>query len=117
MPCVKVTVDNVMDVIVTLDTGSNVSFMTSKAADMLRLARGKGYLDLDTVIGVKRSEFDYVNCILTSPYEGNDSELIASGLYITNKIPIHSAKIDVNEYDHLRDLGIPIWVTSNRLFC
>ena len=58
MPCVKVTVDNVMDVIVTLDTGSNVSFMTSKAADMLRLARGKGYLDLDMVIGVKRSEFD-----------------------------------------------------------
>ena len=107
MPCVKVTVDGVLDVIVTLDWGSNVSFITSKAANQLRLARGKGYLDLDTVIGVKRSEFDYVNCVLTSPFEGNDSELIASGIYVTERIPIRSAHINVNDYEHLRDLGIP----------
>ena len=39
---------------------------------------------------------------------GNDAKLNMSGVYVTDEIPVKNAPIDVDQYEHLRDLEFSV---------
>ena len=103
MPIVKVKVNDSDFVYAVLDTASTNTFCTRALVDKLGIHGKTESYRLCTLNDSKPEKTESVSLSVESP-DGDHMHM--TGVYVVPNIPVASATVDVNMFDHLRDLHL-----------
>ena len=105
MPIVKVVINDQESAYCLLDTASSNTFCTKELATKLGIKGECHELNLKTLSETASKKSEVVNLSVSS---GNGARLNMSGVYVTDEILVKNTSIDVDQYEHLRDLGFSV---------
>lgn len=103
IPTVSVLVEGHV-VHAVLDTASDATFCTYELARKFAFSRKTGPVQLRTLSSTVARHAEFVNFIIRS-CDGS-KELALSNVILVDRIPTKTARISLNEFDHLYDLPI-----------
>ena len=105
MPICRVLVNGKHSALAMLDSASSNTFCTKALSTKLGLKGSQVRFTLDTLNGTQSEDTEMVSMSVSS-LDGD--ELQMSGVYLVDNIPVRSSKINLDKYDHLRDIPFTV---------